>query len=500
MGAPHRPSEALVLFAVAPYTRLVQRPSYGYLFLLAFGLIIRCYDLTGPLVDTHSWRQTQTAMLARNLYRNHFNILLPEIDWAADTSGYMESEFQLYTLVVALGYALFGVQEWVGRLVAALCFMGAAWFFWLFCQRYQSPEGALLSLLFLLVSPLGLFFSRAFMPESAMLFFMMGGFYLFLRLLEEERPLYLFGAFFFLACMLLVKVPTLFMAVPLAGAVALHHGPRALFSVRMIAFGLLVLLPPLLWYAYGYQLGQRTGLTIDIWRVGQDKWGSLAVWTNADFYAQLLLRLLFHLLTPPVALAALIGLCLPAQGTGEKLSFYFLGGVVLYCFVVAKGNWVHNYYQTPFLFPLSYFAGRGLESILSLWQQKGGGYACFVSGFLALLTFFVWQPLPQFYRKQVHFLQAAEMVRRHVPEGAPILTVDDSLPEVLYYADRRGWHLHAMEQPPERMNEFRAKGARAVVLARRPHQVFPEWEGALANLPCPVWSRPVILCYMDSRR
>lgn len=477
----------------------MQRPSYAYLFLLAFGLIIRLHDLTGPLVDTHSWRQTQTAMLARNLYRNHLNILLPQIDWAADTSGAMESEFQLYTLVVALGYALVGVREWVGRFAAVLFFMGAAWFFWLFCRRYQSPEGALLSLLFFLVSPLGLFFSRAFMPESAMLFFMMGGFYLFLRLLEEERRLHLFGAFFFLTSMLLVKIPTLFMAIPIAGAVILHRGPRALY-VRMIAFSVVVLLPPLLWYTYAYLLGQKTGLTIDIWRVGQDKWGNLAVWTNSDFYRQILLRLLYHLLTPPAALAALVGLCLGAQGTGEKLSFYFLGGVVLYCFVVAKGNWVHNYYQLPFLFPLSYFAGRGLESILSLWEEKGSGYALFVCGFLSLLTFFVWQPLPQFYHKQEHFLQAAAAVRRFVPEGEPILTVDDSLPEVLYYADRKGWHLHAREQPPERVPEFEAMGAKAVVLARRPHQVFPEWEAALHKLDCPLWSQPVILCRLESQR
>ena len=35
--------------------------------LMLFGLLCRLYNLTAPLLDYHSWRQTDTAAIAREL-------------------------------------------------------------------------------------------------------------------------------------------------------------------------------------------------------------------------------------------------------------------------------------------------------------------------------------------------------------------------------------------------------------------------------------------------
>ena len=55
--------------------------------LMLFGLICRLYNLTAPLLDYHSWRQTDTAAIARNFYYNGFNILYPQIDWGGTGPG-----------------------------------------------------------------------------------------------------------------------------------------------------------------------------------------------------------------------------------------------------------------------------------------------------------------------------------------------------------------------------------------------------------------------------
>ena len=60
---------------------------------MLFGLLCRLYNLTAPFLDYHSWRQTDTAAIARNFYYNGFNILYPQIDWGGAGPGYVESEF-----------------------------------------------------------------------------------------------------------------------------------------------------------------------------------------------------------------------------------------------------------------------------------------------------------------------------------------------------------------------------------------------------------------------
>ncbi len=141
------------------------------LLLLFFGMYTRMLYLSSPLLDTHSWRQTQTAMFARNFYRNGMNIFKPQIDWDGARPGYIESEFQLYPFTVAVVYKIFGLDEKYGRLVAVLFFAGSMILLYLFAGLFLGEWGALLTLFFFVISPLNVFFSRSFMPESPMLFF-----------------------------------------------------------------------------------------------------------------------------------------------------------------------------------------------------------------------------------------------------------------------------------------------------------------------------------------
>ena len=51
------------------------------LLILILALGLRLYHVTYPYLDHHSWRQTEAASIARNFYRDGFNILKLEIDW-----------------------------------------------------------------------------------------------------------------------------------------------------------------------------------------------------------------------------------------------------------------------------------------------------------------------------------------------------------------------------------------------------------------------------------
>ncbi|NJL87139.1 MAG: hypothetical protein HC886_16055 [Leptolyngbyaceae cyanobacterium SM1_1_3] len=61
-----------LLKALQPYSRL---------FLLALALLVRLYNLQSPIIGVHSWRQADTAALARNFYENGLNFFYPQVDW-----------------------------------------------------------------------------------------------------------------------------------------------------------------------------------------------------------------------------------------------------------------------------------------------------------------------------------------------------------------------------------------------------------------------------------
>ena len=85
------------------------------LLILLVGFAIRAPGVTAPIIGEHSWRQADTAAMARNFAENGYHLLHPQIDWGGDTSGVVESEFPLYPFLVSLLYGLFGVSEALAR-------------------------------------------------------------------------------------------------------------------------------------------------------------------------------------------------------------------------------------------------------------------------------------------------------------------------------------------------------------------------------------------------
>src|SRR5689334_24861527 len=74
--------------------------------LVALTLALRLVDVDKPFLDLQTWRQADTAAIARNYYEEGLDFLHPRVDWRGDTPGYVEMEFPLYNFLVACGYRL----------------------------------------------------------------------------------------------------------------------------------------------------------------------------------------------------------------------------------------------------------------------------------------------------------------------------------------------------------------------------------------------------------
>jgi hypothetical protein len=101
-------------------------------------LAIRIPHLAADLADHDSWRQTDTATIARNFLEEP-NILYPRINWGAPGPGYVESEFQLYPYAVYLVYRVLGENPLYGRVLSLILTALAAVIMHRIAGRYWGP-------------------------------------------------------------------------------------------------------------------------------------------------------------------------------------------------------------------------------------------------------------------------------------------------------------------------------------------------------------------------
>jgi len=91
-----------------------------FLFIIfGLGFVLRTYRVDNPVADWHSWRQADTAAVARNLATEKFNIFYPQAhnffkqnpNDLDNPNRYFLNEFPFYNAVVAIFYKVFGVKE-----------------------------------------------------------------------------------------------------------------------------------------------------------------------------------------------------------------------------------------------------------------------------------------------------------------------------------------------------------------------------------------------------
>src|SRR5262249_5518555 len=145
--------------------------------LVLSGALARLYQIDVPLIDAHSFRQCDTAAIARNFHEESLNILYPRIDWRGNSAGYVESEFPIYTVLVALLYRTFGLHEWLGRALNVILYVLSSVVLFCLVGRLLDQRAALLALLFYSCAPLSFVFTRSFQPDALMALCSLSGIY-----------------------------------------------------------------------------------------------------------------------------------------------------------------------------------------------------------------------------------------------------------------------------------------------------------------------------------
>ena len=143
--------------------------------ILAVALIFRLYKITAPLSDSYSWRQADTAAVARNFVRNGFTLFEPHYDdlssiqsGAENPTGLRFVEFPLYNAMFAGLYSLLPLVsiEVYGRLVTIFFSLLIIAIIYYLLLKEHSRLSACMGAMIYSIFPAFVFFSRVVLPET----------------------------------------------------------------------------------------------------------------------------------------------------------------------------------------------------------------------------------------------------------------------------------------------------------------------------------------------
>ncbi len=460
--------------------------------LAALALTLRCYGLTAPLLDYHSWRQADTASIARNYAANGYRLPYPQVDWGGRTPGYVESEFPLYTYGLALLYGIFGTHDWLGRLLTAL--YGAAAVVALYGLARSVGKGGMgeapiekpthfpndLGMLHrgraaiyagatLALMPFPLYFGRTVMPDTLMLLTAILAIWTFRRWTERPSTGRLAVALLCGALAPLAKTPNLvIVAVPLA---YLLWRRRAVWRARMplLLYGASFALPSLLWMWHARTLASDPRLSFGI----GEKLFDLRLLADPQFYRLLAVWSIEHVITLAGLPFFILGLTPSArqrqhgiwkrEGVEDPSSILhppssmppqesdvawlphaWLLGVVLFLGAGAAGVVGQDYYILPLAGPAAWLVGAGLDRAQRLVERRTAGarvsWLVPALGLAALAALSLWRIAP-LYQTADFYQTLGRRLDLALPPGARVGVVAPAVSEILYYGERKGWRL-----------------------------------------------------------
>lgn len=442
-----------------------------------YSIFVRLQHLQAPLLNAHYFRQTQTATVARNFYRKGIDLLQPRLDvFGIGKNDVLVLEFPLFQAIVTIFYRIFGLHDYVGRLVAIIFSVVAGIFLCkILVNLTKEYIWTVSSVVFFLFAPVNIFFHQAYMVESSVIALHLVAVVLWMSYLKSQR------FFLFLISVTVTSLafvtksiyaPVLLGTIISMGLLfrRLNHKEVRLFFTGIILSVFFLLL----WQTYADSTNISNGHVYFasgnsgqlLWNVGtwQERF-SLVVWRSRihDVLAALSKPFVFFMLIGTfVSIArikqSLCQLCLAllAISVGYYLIFFRIQS--------------HIYYLSPILPYLSIIAGFGVyQSTLFLLKLTKISWIAKVTITVMLLFF----TIKAVRNTQPYFVidygmqRTLEKISSNLTTKGPdllILSDPDWNSVYSYFLDRKLLYSGAQELYPEKLEYYRNGGYRYIIV------------------------------------
>jgi hypothetical protein len=445
------------------------------------GLVLRLKGVHDPILDHPGWRQGDTAAIARNFATLNFNPLFPQTDYNGPPPNYVELELQIVPWLAACLYKLFGIHEIFGRLLSTAFGVGTivvvgAFGRWLFphvaSQRgdpktFESatpsaprppgaePPGAPAALAGIAAAavyailPGAWYYSHTFMPDTAMVFFFTAALFACARWIVDDEARSWRGfwpAALLLAAAFLAKPVAVTAAIPVAACAFARLGWRAalrrpqLWALAIAGFAPLAAYDRIVsshaeWH---WASGITTLHVIPSLRAALTS--PHAFVAKAAAFVHALRMLATTMLGPAGFLLTLAGFVVPLRSRANALVWGWLGGGLLYAYVVVTVERVDYYLYL--LLPLgALVAGNLCAYAVQRWgkERERRTTLAGIAAVVWLVTLGTgYREIAPYYRwNHANYVRAKHLDATLAPGALVVMAHYD--PSILYTIDRKGW-------------------------------------------------------------
>ncbi|GEM_PF-2904007 len=430
--------------------------------LLFLGLVIQLININNPTFGNQAWRQADTATIARQYYLHGYNFFSPEVNWNGTEPEYISSEFPILPFVWALIYKFTGETLVIARLFGILFTLISAFLVYRLAKHFFSTSAAFYSTLIFLFSPITILLGKTIQPEPAMLCFSIGAIYSLVKWEDSDNYLYLLTAIFCTASAFLLKIPTVYLLLPIIWIFYTKFGKAFIKKPVVYAYIIISIIPAFLWYSYAKKLSIISGLSFSGFNMSPISilyYDLLHILDPVSLFT-LIFRIQEYFI-PFLLPIFIIGFFLKLNVKRAYVFHFWTIGIILYTILLLNLNLIIEYYQLPYLPVFSIIIGMTISKLRSDELFKTGILILTVIFiFYSMLFSIVYSSLPD----DIISNRVGQELNKILPAGAPIIIGTYSgNPSLGYYANRSSFIRTFKEISINEINYLKTRGAKYFV-------------------------------------
>lgn len=352
-------------------------------------------------------------------------------------------------------------------------------FLYLMIKKYASEKAALWSVFIYAVLPLNILFQNQVQPEPLMLMSIVGGLYFFDRWIDEETTLLLIASGILVSIACLIKPTSFHIAFPIMYLCWKKYRGKMFFRPALLLYAGFTVAVVVAWYYYAHQIKYQTGISFGIWEYGVDKWGNWKLVSTWNFWNTMIFRVLAEKHFTWLGFPILVFGIYSWKKNRARLFDVWALSTVIYVLIVARGNYVHAYYQFPLIFPAVYYMGTACARYCipgNLTNKPSLVFHILLLGMFILTGVIYAKALKKQDTSTDTMFLLAEDIRRTIPAETPLVIVDQQDPVVFYNSHTKGWHMFINDLDSLHLSLAARKGAKYLALI---HSDFNNTAGEL---------------------
>lgn len=414
--------------------------------IVVLGVFLRSYKIHESLGDWHSWRQADTASVAKEYVKaGHIDLFYPKFhDLSSIPSGlnnpqgWRMVEFPLRDALhaaLAMQFHSLGFLE-IGRGLSILFSCLTILIIYFIVLPLSGSVAALASSLVYAILPYNMYYGRVILPEPMLVMFTMFTLLAYMRYADTRKLTWYLTTLLSLTCALLLKPTALIILLPMVGYffASANKSIKLFLSSAIIPF--IAIVPYYFWRRHIAAFAE--GIPASSWLFNSNGIRFKGAWFRWLFGERIGKMILGYWGLIP------LGFGLAKLGENKKETLVYGGllfGSLTYMAVIATGNVQHDYYQIQIMPTIAILVGVGISYMISL--KKGFGkvfMVALVTSIMALSAALSWYELKGFFWVNNRaMVEAGEYIDKNTSSDDLVIAPYQGDTAFLYQTNRRGW-------------------------------------------------------------